>query len=65
MEKELRNLLKNYYGYEGKITKRLEKLGRYGRDCNCIGDVDTIKLIHEGEYYEIRCVCLKCGGERW
>jgi hypothetical protein len=59
---DLSQLVKEYSELENKIEEQLQQLPSYGQDCNCVDQIDTIKLIFTGKWDEIHEYCLKCGG---
>jgi hypothetical protein len=63
MNKEIEKLVGEYNSKEEELTKALSDLHECGEECSCdTGIINTIKMIHYGEWMEIQTLCLDCGG---
>ena len=65
MTKQLRKLIEQYEQIEKQIRTELEKMQRYGQECNCETpeEVEVVSLLHHGNICtEILSFCLRCGG---
>lgn len=47
---------------EGYLKKEIEKLPRYGKECNC-DNRESVDFVHNGSLFKgINSFCLNCGG---
>ena len=56
------NELKKYEQAEKKLFEKLDKMKNAGLECDC-DTPDEFSYIHVGNFDEIMCRCLKCGGD--
>lgn len=67
MSKRLTNQLlkmaRKEVSISNEILDKADKLPNAGLDCDCdLGDRITYIYIHDGQWYEVNAICLKCGG---
>ena len=71
MKPEIEKLSTAYGDAESKLKRALEKLPRYGEDCQCgwednEGEIEEepegMLFIHFGNWPEMVEICLNCGG---